>query len=30
MRIEARGIDPLSGRPDPHGLPQIVCPGGRM
>lgn len=26
MRIEARGIDPTTGEPDRHGVPQIACP----
>ena len=27
MRIEATRIDPMTGEPDPHGIPQIACPG---
>ncbi len=29
MRIEARRIDPVTGEPDSHGIPQIACPGCR-
>ena len=29
MKIQARGIDPLTGDPDPHGIPQIACPARR-
>lgn len=26
LRLRAHGIDPDTGGPDPHGVPQIVCP----
>jgi len=26
LRIEATHIDPMTGEPDPHGIPQIACP----
>ncbi len=29
MRIEATRIDPITGERDPHGIPQIACPGCR-
>ena len=29
MRIDIRGIDPASGKPDPHGIPQVACPARR-
>jgi hypothetical protein len=29
LRIESIGVDPASGRPDPHGIPQIACPARR-
>ena len=29
MRIESRGIDPITGEPDRHGIPQIACPARR-
>jgi hypothetical protein len=29
LRIQSSGIDPASGRPDPHGIPQIACPARR-
>ncbi len=29
MRIQATRIDPMTGEPDPHGIPQIDCPGRR-
>jgi hypothetical protein len=27
--IKAKGIDPISDDPDPHGIPQIACPARR-
>lgn len=29
MKIRARGIDPITGEADPHGIPQIACPARR-
>ncbi len=29
MKIRAHGIDPNTGELDPHGVPQIACPGRR-
>lgn len=29
MKIHARGIDPETGEPDQHGVPQMACPARR-
>lgn len=29
MKLHAFGLDPTTGAPDPHGIPQIACPACR-